>query len=197
MITTTTFDSRPSYDRLVLSSTARTHLIVADGEGARAVLDVFADAEDAPARTILLYANAREQSEQLEGLGLAEVVPAVSKGELFAQLDGLLRAATMGTRLYVAGPESFIGEVIAKAAGFGVVPQSVIAETRGSPARRVQCVHCKHVAEAVTHSPYVCPGCGQSLLVRDHFSRRRSAFQGVRIDAEVPGEVPSASELVQ
>jgi len=28
------------------------------------------------------------------------------------------------------------------------------------------------------------------LEVRDHFSRRLGAYMGVRIDAEVPGEVP-------
>jgi hypothetical protein len=28
------------------------------------------------------------------------------------------------------------------------------------------------------------------LLVRDHYSRRIGAFQGVCIDAEVPGELP-------
>ena len=35
-----------------------------------------------------------------------------------------------------------------------------------------------------------CSGCGLSLLVRDHFSRRIGAFQGVCIDAEVPGTAP-------
>ena len=44
---------------------------------------------------------------------------------LLAGLDGVLATATMGTRLYVTGSESFIGEVIARAAGFGVVPQGL------------------------------------------------------------------------
>jgi hypothetical protein len=35
-----------------------------------------------------------------------------------------------------------------------------------------------------------CPGCGASLFVRDHFSRRLAAFMGVKVDAEVPGDIP-------
>ncbi|OAH19936.1 hypothetical protein AX289_28725 [Methylorubrum populi] len=199
MIEISQFDSRPSYGRLALDPRARTHLIAAEGEGAAAVLDVFADAPDARSRTIVLYAKGNkagaEPAERLSRFDWAAFHPAAGRSELLAGFDSVLAAATMGTRLYVTGPESFIGEVIARAAGFGVVPQSIIAEKRGSPARRVQCVHCKHIAEAVTVSPYRCPGCGQSLLVRDHFSRRLSAFQGVRIDAEMPGDIPPAQEL--
>ena len=40
-----------------------------------------------------------------------------------------------------------------------------------------------------------CPGCGRSLFVRDHFSRRLGAFQGVCVDAETPGDVPEAVEI--
>lgn len=201
MIEINQFDSRPTYGRLALDPGAKIHLIAAEGEGADAVLDVFAEASEARSRTILLYAETdgigSGQTQRLSRLDWSMLHSAGGRSELLASLDGILDAATMGTRLYVAGAESFIGEVIARAASVGVVPQSVIAEKRGSLARRVQCVHCKHVAEAVTASPYTCPGCGQSLLVRDHFSRRLSAFQGVRIDAEIPGDVPPAQELVQ
>jgi hypothetical protein len=31
--------------------------------------------------------------------------------------------------------------------------------------------------------------------VRDHYSRRIGAFQGVNVDAEVPGNVPPTQEL--
>lgn len=201
MIEISQFDSRPTYGRLALDPRAKAHLIAAEDEGAGAILDVFAGASEARARAILLYAETDERraprSDSLARLGWAAFHSAASRSALLVGLDGVLDAATMGTRLYAAGSESFVGAVIARAAGFGVVPQSVIAETRGSPARRVQCVHCKHVAEAVTASPYTCPGCGQSLLVRDHFSRRLSAFQGVRVDAEVPGDIPPAQELTR
>ena len=35
----------------------------------------------------------------------------------------------------------------------------------------------------------------RALFVRDHFSRRLGAFQGVCIDAETPGDVPEPVEI--
>lgn len=199
MIEISQFDSRPTYGRLALNLRARSHLIAAEGEGAAAVLAVLAEANGACRQTIVLYAETDEAGErhadQFAFFDWAAFHLAAGRSDLLATLDGVLATATMGLHLYVAGSESFIGEVISRAAGFGVIPQSVAAEKCGSPARRVQCVHCKHITEAVTVSPYLCLGCGQSLLVRDHFSRRLSAFQGVRIDAEVPGDIPPAQEL--
>ena len=58
--------------------------------------------------------------------------------------------------------------------------------------RRVQCVHCKGITENVSTDPFVCSHCGLNLFVRDHYSRRLAAFQGVNIDAEDPGQVPEA-----
>ena len=64
----------------------------------------------------------------------------------------------------------------------------------GSTLRRVQCVHCKGVTEAVRTDPFVCSHCGLSLYVRDHYSRCLAAFQGVCIDAEEPGNIPQPVE---
>jgi hypothetical protein len=43
--------------------------------------------------------------------------------------------------------------------------------------------------------PFKCSHCGLNLFVRDHYSRRIAAFQGVCIDAENPGNVPPSTEL--
>lgn len=197
----TWYDSRPIYKGLSLDPRAKSHLIVTEDDGASAVLEAFAKQGSVLPRTILLqFSKAGSQdgsSSNLAALGVADYRTTTTREELFAHLDEVLETANMGLRLYVAGSESFIGEVIARAATFGMVPDSVIAERCGSLARRVQCVHCKHVTNDVTASPYECPGCGLHLLVRDHYSRRLAAFQGVRIDAEAPGEVPAAEEIVQ
>jgi DNA-directed RNA polymerase subunit RPC12/RpoP len=63
--------------------------------------------------------------------------------------------------------------------------------------RRVQCVHCKGFTENVTTNPVKCTHCSLTLMVRDHYSRRLAAFQGVCVDAEVPGEVPEMEALYQ
>jgi predicted RNA-binding Zn-ribbon protein involved in translation (DUF1610 family) len=55
-------------------------------------------------------------------------------------------------------------------------------------------VHCKGFTDNVRTSPYTCTHCGLSLLVRDHYSRRLGAFQGVCIHAEEPANIPPAVE---
>ncbi len=101
-----------------------------------------------------------------------------------------LETARMGTQVYVAGTENFIAQVVQAALDAGFDLGAIGADHRGSLERRVQCVHCKAITEHVTTQPVTCSGCGLSLLVRDHYSRRIGAFQGVCIDAEEPGTAP-------
>jgi dimethylamine monooxygenase subunit C len=194
--------SRPVYPGLRLDKFAKLNLILAEGEGAAAVVALVADTDGAPAflaRSIILYC-AETPTDQgllaaLEALGAKALWTAPSLSTTLVRLRGVLQTATMGTRLYAAGAEPFIGSVVAEAAAFGVDPRSIICEHRGSARRRVQCVHCKGMIENVTHSPVACSHCGRNLFVRDHYSKRLGAFQGVCVDAEVPGDVPAAEEL--
>ena len=103
--------------------------------------------------------------------------------------------AKMGTRLYLAGTEGFIGQAMKVALDQGIDFNSIRTEHRGSLARRVQCVHCKGITDDVRTSPFPCTHCGLPLLVRDHYSRRLAAFQGVSIDAEKPGTAPAPVEM--
>jgi predicted RNA-binding Zn-ribbon protein involved in translation (DUF1610 family) len=61
----------------------------------------------------------------------------------------------------------------------------------------MQCVHCKGITEDVATDPFQCSHCGLNLFVRDHYSRRLAAYQGVCIDAEDPGNVPAAKGLYE
>ncbi len=106
-----------------------------------------------------------------------------------------LPRATVGLRLYVIGPEGFVRRLAVVAAAAGLDDDEVLAEVRGSHARRVWCAHCKAVTEHVTRDLVECEGCGRSLTVYHHFSRRLGAFMGFQADAEVAGELPEAHEL--
>jgi DNA-directed RNA polymerase subunit RPC12/RpoP len=101
----------------------------------------------------------------------------------------------MGLQLYLAGTEGLIGQVMKVAIDHGIHHDAIIAEHRGSTARRVQCVHCKGITEEVKTQPVICSHCGLQLFVRDHYSRRIAAFQGVCIDAEQPGSAPAIQEM--
>ena len=194
--------SRPVYPGLRLDPYAKLNLILAEGEGAQAVLDLCRTPAATAAvlkRTLILFCADgpadRAMLPALEALGPQALWTFPSVETTLFRLRAVLQTATMGTRILAAGTEPFIGHVVAEAAAFGVDPRSVITEHRGSSRRRVQCVHCKGMMDDVTQSPVVCAHCGLSLFVRDHYSRRLGAFQGVCVDAEVPGEVPAPEEL--
>jgi len=192
--------SRPVYGGLSVDPNARRHLFALEGEGALALTEEAArSGADFLKNADILYvasgSRAADHDKALTALGadtfwLSPTVPV-----LLNRLNVMLGQAKMGTRLYVAGTEGFIGQAMQVALNHGIDHASIRCEHRGSAARRVQCVHCKGVTDNVTTSPYICTHCGLSLLVRDHYSRRIGAFQGVNIDAEEPGTAPQPEEL--
>lgn len=192
--------SRPVYGGLNIDKHARRHLFALEGEGALALLDQVkaAGPEFLKAADILYVASgskAEEHDRTLDKLGADTLWVAPTIPVLLNRLNVMLGQAKMGTRIYVAGTEGFIGQAMQVAMNHGVDPASLHCEHRGSTARRVQCVHCKGITDNVTTSPFTCTHCGLSLLVRDHYSRRIGAFQGVCIDAEEPGTAPAPEEL--
>jgi hypothetical protein len=114
---------------------------------------------------------------------------------LLDRFRSVLERSLMGTRLYVAGPESFIGLAMKIALEFNLNKDEIRAEECGSRARRVYCIHCRSTTEAVRTNIVACIGCGRWLLVRDHYSRRLAAYMGVMVDAEAPGELPAVKEV--
>jgi predicted RNA-binding Zn-ribbon protein involved in translation (DUF1610 family) len=192
--------SRPVYKGLTIQPHARRHIFALEGEGAKALLDQQpALDETALARSEILYVARGSQGtgldEALARLGADMFFTAPTIATLLFRLKGSLATAHMGTRLYLSGTEGFIGQAMLVALDYGIDHASVITEHRGSLARRVQCVHCKGITDDVSTSPFACSHCGLPLLVRDHYSRRLAAFQGVNIDAEEPGSAPDPEEL--
>lgn len=198
-MTISTIKSRPIYPGLSPDLNARSNIIVCDKGGAAAVTELFSRAGSAFAeRATILLADALSaaESETLASElspGAVEFQPTLAAG--ITRLREILDAAPMGLRLYAAGTEPLIGSVVQAAADYGIDHLSIRTEHRGSLMRRVQCVHCKGFIENVTTNPVTCTHCGLTLLVRDHYSRRLAAFQGVCIDAEVPGDIPPTEAL--
>jgi hypothetical protein len=187
--------SRPVYAPLEPRPGAR-HVIVADGEGAGAVVDLLAKSNDRSgmlAGCHVMYCpgpTGVDQSARLEAVGAAQYFRAPTIPALLPRLVRVLADAHMGTQFYLAGSESLIGQAEREIMATGFPVGAIQKEHRGSTLRRVQCVHCKGITENVATDPFKCSHCGLNLFVRDHYSRRITAFQGVNIDAEDPGEVP-------
>ena len=192
--------SRPVYGELT-PRPGKAHLFVADGEGAEAICDMIGrmgpDAAALLARSHIIYMPGpfgADLPPQLQALGAAQFHRSPSWGAAQPRLRKVLADAHMGLQVYLAGTETLIGLAQREVMEAGLPFESVQTEHRGSLSRRVQCVHCKGITENVTTDPFVCSHCGLNLFVRDHYSRRIAAFQGVCIDAEEPGNVPPAVE---
>ena len=176
------------------------HLVVADGEGAGAVKALVAQVPAMLAACHIIYApgpDGGDDSAGLQGLGAAQFYRAPTIATLLPRLARVLVDAHMGCQFYLAGSEGLMGQAEREIMATGFPHDAIQKEHRGSTVRRVQCVHCKGITENVRLDPFQCSHCGLHLFVRDHYSRRIAAFQGVNIDAEEPGNVPAAVERFQ
>jgi len=194
--------SKPVYAPLRADTGGRYHLMLGMGPGADALLRVLGemrtDAPQALAKTRVLLlpdADAPQAAVPFDHLGLGSVSLFADAPSLLAAYRAVLDESLMGTRLYVAGPESFIGLAMKIALEFDLNKDEMRAEEMGTLARRVYCIHCRSTAENVRTNIVRCPGCDRWLLVRDHYSRRLAAYMGVMADAEAPGELPPLQEV--
>lgn len=195
-----TIPSRPRYGTLAPRE-GGAHLMVADGEGGDAILDLVAragaGAADMLSRSQIIYMpgpNGTDMSDRLRALGADFFFRCNDYATARPRLKKIFADARMGLQIYLAGTEGLIGQTQRDAMEAGLPHTAVQTEHRGSTVRRVQCVHCKGVTEHVRTDPFQCSHCGLHLFVRDHYSRRIAAFQGVNIDAEDPGQVPPMVE---
>lgn len=189
--------SRPIYGKL-RAQLGSNHLIVADGEGAQAVLELCRTVDTfflASCHVIFIASPSDEQYvKRLQQLSLSQLHIAASYQSIQSRLREVLHNARIGFQLYLTGTESLMGQSMIEASRVGIAHNMIQTEHRGSTARRMQCVHCKGITENVTHDPFQCAHCDLHLFVRDHYSRRIAAFQGVRVDAEDPGNIPTPVE---
>jgi hypothetical protein len=193
-----TIKSRPVYGTLA-PQPGKDHLFVADAEGAEAILDLAKAAPEgffASAEIVFIpRATDDRYTGSLQALSPARWYEGPSIHAALPRLRQTLATARMGLRLYLSGTEGLIGQAMQAALEAGIDHSSIQTEHRGSLARRVQCVHCKGVTEDVTTQPVPCTHCGLLLLVRDHYSRRLAAFQGVCINAEDQSEQVPIEEM--
>lgn len=190
--------SRPVYDRLTPFPDALLHLVVGQGSGGSAMSRLLAGMPQGAAVEVMYSTESFTGQNHLATLRHAapgSFESFTSNAALAEALHDRLSRAFMGTRLYLAGSESFIGLAMKVARRFDLNADEVLREHCGSLVRRVWCVHCDTYSENITQRVFACSGCGKPLVVRDHYSRLMGAFMGVQGDAEVPGELPEASDL--
>ncbi|MFK7874912.1 MAG: dimethylamine monooxygenase subunit DmmA family protein [Paracoccaceae bacterium] len=187
--------SRPVYGTLETRE-GSAHLFIADAHGAEAILDVATPAMMAKAH-IIYIPKGEAFEDHLRALNPASFYSGPSYGAAQSRIKKALSDAKMGLQVYLAGTEGLMGQAQNAAMAAGIPHTAIQTEHRGSIARRMQCVHCKGITEDVDTDPFQCSHCGLNLFVRDHYSRRLAAYQGVCIDAEDPGNVPEPKGIYE
>lgn len=187
--------SRPVYGTLETRNGA-AHLMIADAEGAEAILDVATP--DMMAKAHIIYIpKGTGFGDRLRAINPAQYYEGPSYPAAAQRIAKAFADAKMGLQVYLSGTEGVMGQAQHAAMQAGVPHTAIQTEHRGSTARRMQCVHCKGITEDVTVDPFQCAHCGLHLFVRDHYSRRLAAYQGVNIDAEDPGNVPVSKGIYE
>ena len=187
--------SRPVYGKLQ-PRPGPAHLFIADAHGADAILDIATP--DLMAQAHIIYISRGENfGTALQALNPAQFYEGPSYAASLSRIKHVLGEAKMGLQIYLAGTEGLIGQASQEATQAGIALAAIQTEHRGSVARRMQCVHCKGITEDVEIDPFVCSHCGLTLFVRDHYSRRLAAYQGVCIDAEDPGNIPEPKGIYE
>lgn len=187
--------SRPVYGTLA-PRPGPAHLMIADAEGAEAILELAAQDAALMAKSHIIYIpKGTDFADKLRALKPAQFYEGPTYAASVTRIQRVLQDAHMGTQVYLTGTEGLMGQALNECMMAGIPHTAIQTEHRGSVARRMQCVHCKGITEDVITDPFVCSHCGLNLFVRDHYSRRLAAFQGVCIDAEDPGNVPDPVEL--
>ncbi|WP_299686006.1 dimethylamine monooxygenase subunit DmmA [uncultured Tateyamaria sp.] len=187
--------SRPVYGTLEARQ-GKAHLMIADAEGAEAILRIATP--DLMAKTHIIYIpRGAGFADQLRALNPAQFYEGPSYAASVQRIRRVLQDAHMGLQVYLTGTEGLMGQAQNEAMQAGIPHTAIQTEHRGSVARRMQCVHCKGITEDVETDPFQCSHCGLNLFVRDHYSRRLAAYQGVCIDAEDPGNVPAPKGIYE
>ncbi len=187
--------SRPVYGTLT-ARPGKHHLMIADAEGAEAILAI-ATPELMAGTHIIYIPRGTDFADALRALNPAQFYEGPSYAASVTRIQRVLQDAHMGLQVYLAGTEGLMGQAQNEAMMAGIPHTAIQTEHRGSVARRMQCVHCKGMTEDVETDPFVCSHCGLNLFVRDHYSRRLAAYQGVCIDAEDPGNVPAPKGIYE
>ena len=189
--------SRPVYGTLE-PRPGKAHLMIADAEGAEAILDLAGQDAGLMANSHIIYipkGTGETYTGPLRALNPAQYYEGPSYEASVQRLRHVLANAHQGLQVYLSGTEGLMGQAQNEAMQAGIPHTAIQTEHRGSVARRMQCVHCKGITEDVMHDPFQCAHCGLHLFVRDHYSRRLAAYQGVRVDAEDHGNIPEPVEL--
>ena len=151
--------SRPVYGTLT-PRPGKAHLMIADAEGAEAILDLASAGCRPDFKTAHIIFIPKETGDttrepvavRLNACAILRRTKLRSLGSAYP--PGSRLTLNMGLQLYLCGTEGLMGQAQNEAMSSRNSTHSAIqTEHRGSVARRMQCVHCKGITEDVMTDP--------------------------------------------
>lgn len=160
-------------------------------------------ADAAPAGTSHVLVGVGEAGRRLVADRARALGPAVrvilgdDVGVLGAELGAALADGRVGIRVHLVGPVGSCLALRSVALGRGIEDDELAVVPVGGGAIPLWCVHCAATTdtEAEIDDVVPCSGCGRSLVVYHHVSRRTGRFLGFQIDAETAPSSPSSTDL--
>ncbi|MCY0963931.1 dimethylamine monooxygenase subunit DmmA family protein [Parathalassolituus penaei] len=181
--------SRPEYPPVILHTGRQQQVFIAESDNSPVLKQMFQDSMEIVGAERTLWLTLDHHS--LEG-GLSQEQ---AQTQAQAQLASALGQMPLSTAIYLAGTEAFMWDVHNWLLALDFAPDQIQLLAPVSHKRRLFCTHCYTLMDNVTQSPHRCDGCGELLLVRDHFSRLAGAYVGVCINAEDRTQVPAAEDV--
>jgi dimethylamine monooxygenase subunit C len=109
-----------------------------------------------------------------------------ANSETLAELRSVLERSCVGVRLVLAGPAADVHAAAAAAAECGMLDAEMTLLCDENGPRVVFCGHCHTTTTTMQAggSEVDCDGCGTTLAITDHFSRRIGGYLGHSAHAE-------------
>jgi hypothetical protein len=167
---------------LVLDYFAAHNVIVAEGAGARAVLELLAAPQDIKGKTTLFYADTADPA-----LGYARKLKCCTCNDLHVlpstlvlliKLKDFLAEKARPLLLYAAGSTWFIQMIVELATTTDLNAGKIYVERVDLNTLRITCGACRTNADYDTSSPVACKACGRGLVATSFYSEESNSFWG-------------------
>ncbi len=189
-------DPDDRFSQLILDHFAPQHVFVAEGEGARCIIDLFKGVQSVTGRKVIFHADTvRLQSpgynDHLKRLGFDEFEARQNRLEILRLLPFALSQIAPPFRLYVAASRWFIQVVEAIAERAGVSREQILIEECDGSSRKVVCLICSAEMLSCLPGKFNCRGCGEPLQVTGYYNPQSHTHLAVPVHlaARLAGEV--------
>lgn len=181
------------FSQLILDYFAPRHLIIAEGEGARCILDFLSTTPPAPGHKSIYYADTTRYrtpglADSLLGLDVNSVDLFANRLDLLRRLPAIFSQTPWPFRIYIAASAWFIEavEAIAKQAGIG--KELILIEACEAVSRKVSCALCASFTISNSEERVRCSGCGAALRITNHYSADDHSHMGLPAEEETNSE---------